>query len=112
MLIEAREGFENAEEGPFVVAVDTRLDEALVDEGLARDLVRFVQNLRISSGLEITDRIRIVYAANERGRQVLERHGAHVAAETLALALEPGGAKDGEEFRADGVEVRLAVGRA
>jgi isoleucyl-tRNA synthetase len=109
---EAREGFENAEEGPFVVAVDTRLDEALVDEGLARDLVRFVQNLRISSGLEITDRIRIVYAANERGRQVLERHGAHVAAETLALALEPGGAEDGEEFRADGVQVRLALGRA
>ena len=109
---EAREGFANAEEGPFVVAVDTRLDEALVDEGVARDLVRFVQNLRISSGLEITDRIRIVYDANERGRQVLERHGEHLAAETLALALEPGRAEDGEDDRADGVEVRLAVGRA
>jgi isoleucyl-tRNA synthetase len=109
---EAREGFENAEEGPFVVAVDTRLDDALVDEGVARDLVRFVQNLRIAAGLEITDRIRIVYDANERGRRVLERHGDHLASETLATALEAGTADHGQDFRADGVEVRVAVGRA
>jgi isoleucyl-tRNA synthetase len=109
---EAREGFENAEEGPFVVAVDTRLTPELADEGIARDLIRVVQNGRIEAGFEITDRIRITYHANERGRRVLERFGEHLAAETLAVDLSPGDVGDGLAFRADDAEVALAIERA
>jgi isoleucyl-tRNA synthetase len=95
-------------EGAIAVGVDTTLDEELVDEGIARDLVHLVQSLRRDAGLAITDRIDVTYAANERGRRVVAQHGAWIAAEVLALAIEEGAA-DGGSLSLDGAEISVAI---
>jgi isoleucyl-tRNA synthetase len=110
--VSPREGLTVEHEGSVAVGVDTALDDALVDEGIARDLVHHLQALRRDAGLAVTDRIRVSYAANDRGRRVLEAHGAFIAGEVLAVALEPGGADGGHAVASEGAEVSLAIARA
>ena len=72
-----------------------------------------LQDARKELGFDVTDRIRVAYAGNDRARRVLERHGACIAAETLAVELaeaEPGDAAT--PFEAEGASLRVAVRRA
>jgi isoleucyl-tRNA synthetase len=68
-------------------ALDTTITEELRLEGLARDLVRLVQEQRKRTGLNIEDRIVLYYEAGGDWARVLERFGAYIAAETLAVEL-------------------------
>jgi isoleucyl-tRNA synthetase len=74
-------------DGQVTVALDTNLTDELIDEGLAREFVNRVQNLRKDSGLEVTDRIRIRYVSSERLRSALERMSDYIKQETLAVEL-------------------------
>jgi isoleucyl-tRNA synthetase len=107
----AREGFEAQTDGTLVAAIDTRVTEELAREGTARDIVRFLQNVRKELGFDVSDRIVVRYAADERGAAVLQEHGASIAREVLAERFEPG---DGGEhgFAAGGVEIAFEVSRA
>jgi len=82
-----REGWALAQGDGFVVAVDTRLDDALRLEGRVLDLIHAVQRLRKESGLEITDRI--VLTIPERDADLLE-HVEWIKGETLAVRIEVG----------------------
>jgi len=102
------------DEAGYAVGLDTRVTPELADEGLARELVHRIQNLRRSAGFEISDRIVAYYTGWERLRHVFDRHGAYVREETLADALleeppPPGAAS--EQQKIDGHEVTLAVRR-
>jgi len=110
--VSPREGLTVEHEGAIAVGVDTVLDDALVDEGIARDLVHHLQALRRDGGLAVTDRIRVTYVANERGRRVLDAHGSFIAGEVLAVALEAGDADGGVSMAADGAEVQLTIAPA
>jgi isoleucyl-tRNA synthetase len=72
-------------DGSLTVALDTRLDEALVAEGNAREFVNRVQNLRKDAGFELTDRIVIFYSAAPSVASQLERMKAYITQETLAV---------------------------
>jgi isoleucyl-tRNA synthetase len=106
----AREGFEAQTDGALVAAIDTRLTDELLVEGAARDLVRFLQNVRKELGFDVSDRIAVSHSANERGAAVLAAHGDSIAREVLAGQFQPG---DGGEHRfASGeVEISFAVSR-
>jgi len=82
-----REGWAVEHSDDFVVAVDTRLDDALVLEGRVYDLIRQVQRLRVDSGLEITDRIVLTIPDAERDLLV---HEEWIKGETLATEIEAG----------------------
>ena len=73
-----------------MVAIDTRVTEELALEGTARDVVRFLQNVRKELGFDVSDRIAVRYAADERGAAVLDAHGEWIAREVLAESFEPG----------------------
>ena len=108
-------GYAVAREGSCLVAVDTRLTDDLRDEGLAREFVHRIQNMRRSAEFDIADRIVTWYAGGERVAQVMERHGDYVRQETLSLELRPGEPDTDayvEEHALDGVEVKLGVRRA
>ncbi len=107
-----REGLAVAHEGGMAVGIDTALDEALLDEGIARDLVHHLQGLRRDAGFELTDRIRVTYAANERGQRVLAAFGALIAGEVLATSLGEGEVEGGEVIGSEGSEVRVVIARA
>jgi isoleucyl-tRNA synthetase len=82
-----REGWAVEHSDDFVVAVDTRLDDALVLEGRVYDLIRQVQRLRVDSGLEITDRIVLTIPEAELDLLV---HEEWIKGETLATEIEAG----------------------
>ncbi|WHP17432.1 isoleucine--tRNA ligase [Cellulomonas sp. ES6] len=88
--------------GGFVV-LDLALDDALLAEGYARDVVRAVQDARKAADLVVTDRIRLTLGVPAEHRAAVEAHQAFIASETLATAvvLEP----------ADGAELTVGVER-
>jgi isoleucyl-tRNA synthetase len=80
-----REGWAVAHEGDIGVAVDLTLDDELLAEGQALDLIRTLNDLRKQQGLALTDRIRVVLPAEHA--DVVGRHGDWIAAEVLAVEL-------------------------
>jgi isoleucyl-tRNA synthetase len=107
----AREGFEAQTDGSLVVAIDTRLSDELVREGTARDVVRFLQNVRKELGFDVSDRILVGFAADARGAAVLAAHGEWIASEVLAERFEPDGGGV-HRFASGGAEIAFAVERA
>jgi isoleucyl-tRNA synthetase len=85
--VAAMPGYAVAEEHGHLVALVTTLDERLVEEGIARELVHRLQTMRKSAGFEVSDRIYIAYEAGPTLARVLERWSDYVKAETLALTL-------------------------
>lgn len=82
---ESAEGFACAEEGGFLAGLDTYLDEELLVEGVARELVRTVQDARKQAGLEISDRIVLRIDGGGRVNSALEGYRDYLMNETLAV---------------------------
>ncbi len=82
-----KENLKVINEGSLTVALDPALTPALVEEGLVRDLVRGIQNLRKDSGLEVTDRIELFLAGSDSVRTAAEHFREHLLSETLAVSL-------------------------
>jgi isoleucyl-tRNA synthetase len=102
-------------EGRTTVALDPELDEALVAEGLARELVNRIQRLRKDSGLEITDRIELSIQGDPAVVAAAAAHGGFIAGETLALAVGTSGEEAATSWThvrdvdLDGLSVRIAL---
>jgi isoleucyl-tRNA synthetase len=75
-------------EGGVTVALDVTMDEGLRDEGLSRELVNRIQNLRKEAGLDITDRICLSVHARDDLRRSLEANLDYIRTETLAQNVE------------------------
>jgi isoleucyl-tRNA synthetase len=85
-----REGFAVASEPGLTVALDTELDDELLLEGRAYDLIRTVNQLRKDEGFALTDRVALTVPKPER--DVVEAHGDWIAREVLATSIEIGDA--------------------
>ncbi|MHB9132304.1 MAG: isoleucine--tRNA ligase [Armatimonadota bacterium] len=90
ILIESSspEGFAVAEEGGYVTALNTEISEELRREGLARDLVRNIQDARKDAGLQISDRVTLYLQMTDDLVESIKPHLAYVKTETLADAVE------------------------
>ncbi len=109
-----REGFAVSSEAGVVVALDTALTPALVREGLARDIVRRIQDLRKKAGFDISDRIVAAAQAEGELRAAIEAWQDYVRAETLSDELRFGAPEPGmltEEDSLDGMRLALGVKR-
>ncbi|MFS8499734.1 MAG: DUF5915 domain-containing protein, partial [Micromonosporaceae bacterium] len=96
-----------------VVVLDTTLTPELEAEGLARDVVRVVQQARREAGLDVSDRITVVLDAPAEVTEAVRAHESFVAGEVLATAVSYGPAGDGAFTgeAGDGVPVRVSVTR-
>jgi isoleucyl-tRNA synthetase len=96
LLVEsaAAEGFACAEEQGFLVGLDTTLDDALRREGLARELVRAVQDARKQAGLEVADRIVLLVEGDAAVTAAVDEHRDYLMSETLATAWRKPGAQE------------------
>ncbi|MGQ9814508.1 MAG: DUF5915 domain-containing protein, partial [Candidatus Roseilinea sp.] len=83
-----REGLVVAGEDGIVVGMDTALTEALVQEGLAREVVRRINDLRKSAGFNLTDRIATTYTATPRLAAAIGAFAAYIRDETLSIELK------------------------
>jgi isoleucyl-tRNA synthetase len=101
-------------EGELVVAVDTRLDDGLLREGLVREFVSRVQTLRRRMEYAVVDRIQLGYEASPGLAEAIEHHRSYVTEETLAIHLQAGmlpSADSVEDWEVDGERVRVSIAR-
>ena len=84
---EDMQGWLVASQGALTIALDVEITPELRQEGLARELINRIQNLRKSSGFEVTDRIEVVIEPNVALQEALERFGSYVCAQTLARSI-------------------------
>ena len=86
LRVRGQQGFAVSREGGEVVALDLTLDNALRHRGLAREVVRLLQDLRKNSGLDVSDRIHL----NLVGLDMIAEHFDYIAREVLAVSIETG----------------------
>jgi isoleucyl-tRNA synthetase len=102
------EGYEVEAEAGHAVALQLEIDDELRREGLAREIVRTVQNARKEAGLEITDRIALGLGGDPELVEVAREHESYIAGETLASSVTLGDG-DGSTTTVDGRELRISV---
>jgi isoleucyl-tRNA synthetase len=111
----AREGFAVASDGGDLAALATEITPALAREGLAREFVRRVQDLRKTADLQISDRIRVTYTATSKLAEAVELHADYIRAETLAVELTAAAEAKGPHASADtfdGESLAIALEKA
>jgi len=108
----ARGGYAVAEEGGYLAALKTDLTDDLVLEGLAREFVRRVQDLRKTAGLDISDRIIVRYEASKKLAEAVHAFAVYIKDETLCVDLAAGDLPDAataeDSFDGERVKVMLA----
>lgn len=87
ITVEALEGFNTLSENNEFIILNTNLTEDLILEGLAREFVSKIQNLRKERDYNIVDRIKIYYEENEEFEHVLKEYGDYIKGETLAIEI-------------------------
>ena len=107
--ISAKEGFAVAMEGSVFTILDTTITPELASEGLARELISKVQQMRKQENYEMMDNINIYVDADEEVSAAIEEHRDYIMKETLALAIEPG--EDLDTVKLNGHKTGLAVKR-
>ena len=87
IVTEDMPGWLVANNGILTIALDIELTDELIEEGIARELINRIQNLRKSSGLEITDRIAIVLEDRPEIHNAVLHCGEYIASQVLATSL-------------------------
>ncbi len=108
---EEKPGFAVEMERDQYVILDTTLTPALIQEGLAREVVSKVQNMRKNAQFELTDRIKIAYWAEAPVREAINAFKDYILEETLGVAIEELAEKTAgmEEWEINGYPAALAV---
>ena len=102
------EGWLVASHGALTVALDITLNETLINEGIARELVNRIQNLRKDSGLEVTDKILLYIGATDKVNQAVSSNRDYLMQETLCEQLElVEGLEKGIAVSFDDIETQL-----
>lgn len=96
----------------ITVALDIHIDENLKQEGLAREFVNRVQNLRKESGLEVTDRIEVRFHADDELQKSIANFNTYICSEILANSVVPVGEKAGVEVEVDDRQVFILLTKA
>lgn len=97
-------GMATAGDNELLVALDTTLTPELIAEGLAREVVHHLQTARKEAALDYAARIQVRYLASAELAAAITAHGAWIAGETLALALEPAASAPELELREAPIE--------
>ena len=108
------EGWGVASDGGITVALELEITAELRREGLARELIRVVQDARKAAGLQVSDRIVLGLDVEGAPAEALEAHRADVAAETLATEIVTGPVPDAayeETAEIDSASVRVSLRR-
>ena len=97
-----------ANEGALTVALEVELTEELKNEGMARELINRVQNIRKESGFEITDRINVVVSPQEDIEKAIASFGDYVKTQVLADSITVA-SNDGQEVEFDEFNLNITI---
>ncbi len=105
-------GWTVTNEGNITVALDINITPELEVEGNARRIVKHIQNLRKSSGLDIVDRINVVLSDSQETRRVVDAFGEHIASQVLANSLRIGDVEGGTEIDVESFKLSIKIEKA
>ena len=108
-------GFTAAEDRGVTVVLDTNLNDDLIAEGYAREVISKVQTMRKDAGFEVTDRIRLAYECDDVLAEALAKYEEMIARTTLAVSIGRGAAPEGgtaREWDINGKKAILAIAKA
>ena len=109
---EENAGFVTVTEHDLSVVLDTNLTPELIEEGFVREIVSKVQTMRKEAGFEVTDHIVLSHHGNSLIEGIFARHGAEIAADTLADSIKPGASGYVKDWEINGESVTLGVEKA
>ena len=113
IITEDMPGWLVANNGTITIALDIELTPALIEEGIARELINRIQNLRKSSGLEITDRIAVQLENREEIAAAVTNCNDYIASQVLATSLVlVDGLAEGTALEMDGYTVNCVIAKA
>ena len=113
IITEDMPGWLVANNGTITIALDIELTPALIEEGIARELINRIQNLRKSSGLEITDRIAVQLENREEIAAAVTNCNDYIASQVLATSLVlVDGLTDGTALEMDGYTINCIIKKA
>ena len=108
--ITSKEGFNSTHEGKNFIVLNTTLNKDLINEGIARELISKIQQLRKNKDFNIVDRINIYYSHNDEIEEAIEEYRDMIMKDTLAEQIDERNDLT-EEFNINGIEVKLDVAR-
>jgi len=109
--IESKEGFTVSMENNVFVILDTTLNEELINEGFAREMISRIQQMRKNNGYEMMDNIKIFYNADEEFIKGIDTFEEYLKGETLAKSLEISDDKEFEEYVLNDHSVKIFIER-
>ena len=95
-------------EGNLTVALEVQLSDELLKEGMARELINRIQNIRKDSGFEITDRIQVIISPNEQTDAAIADYADYIKTQVLADTIEVS-YNDGQEIDFDDFNLNIKV---
>jgi isoleucyl-tRNA synthetase len=87
------------EDNNFEVSIETKLDNNLIEEGISREIIHNIQNLRKNSGFNISDKISMFYYGDEKIEKVIEKYQTHMSEEILATKIMKCESKRGSNIK-------------
>jgi isoleucyl-tRNA synthetase len=110
IIAEDVEGWQVANLGKLTVALDVHISSELKAEGVARELINRIQNLRKEKGFEVTDRIKVTLSQNTEIQQAVDNNFSYICTEILADSLNfDGGLANGDAIDIDGENLLLSI---
>ena len=110
VLREAREGHDAVSNSLITIDMDCKLDQTLINKGLAREVVSRIQKTRKDSSFQINDRIIVSYSASEELINAISENSDYIAKETLADSLENTEVSENiVEFKIDNYELKISL---
>jgi len=107
-------GWQVANDGKLTVALDITVSDDLRYEGIAREFVNRIQNIRKENGYDVTDKITVLIEDNEFVREAVKRHASYIASQTLATEVkltDDFSKEDMRDVEIDEVVVKVVVSR-
>ena len=91
------------------VELDTEISPELKEEGLVREMVRFIQDLRKKDGFKTSDSAELLYETSDEGKKFMERNEKAISKPTLIKKIEHGSVEEGESFELDGQNFKIKI---
>jgi isoleucyl-tRNA synthetase len=108
-----REGFCAEGENGYYVVLDTSITPELMLEGIAREMISKIQNMRREAGFQVEDKINLYYSGDNIVDEVMAKHGEEIQADTLAISAQKTSSESNmKEWNINGHKVRLGVKRS
>lgn len=98
-----------ATEGKLTIALDINVTPELKAEGIAREFINRIQNLRKDSGFEVTDKIRVTIESNSQTDDAIAKFADYIASQTLAVSVEVSASKQLIELEIDDIKTTITI---